>query len=56
MGLTFSSLFKQLFGMRDMRILMVGECKQIVKMSHLICTYTFSFNSHTSKVISYISM
>merc|ERR1711963_604318 len=24
MGLTFSSLFKQLFGMRDMRILMVG--------------------------------
>ena len=25
MGPTFSSLFKQLFGMRDMRILMVGE-------------------------------
>merc|ERR1712107_259532 len=24
MGITFSSLFKQLFGMRDMRILMVG--------------------------------
>merc|ERR1712141_255121 len=24
MGLTFSSLFKQLFGMKDMRILMVG--------------------------------
>ena len=36
MGLTFSSLFKQLFGMRDMRILMVGECKQSFKMSHLL--------------------
>ena len=36
MGLTFSSLFKQLFGMRDMRILMVGECRQSLKMSHLI--------------------
>ena len=36
MGLTFSSLFKQLFGMRDMRILMVGGCKQSFKMSHLL--------------------